>query len=154
MKIIHQLSSELYFFDINCYLECSPQSATYCHLVSCISIMSVSLCYMYYLPGHDQLGDINSYLSALGRANVIELGQVLGLRYTTLRDLPHGGFLNEVMTLWLNKADNVLTKGKPSWKSLVRGLRNGLVRQNGIANEIAADHHMQGMFALLQYIRT
>ena len=110
--------------------------------------MSVSLRYMWYLPGHDQLGDIKHYLSTLDRYNVTELGQALGLRYTTLRDLPHGGFLNEVMTLWLDEADDVLKKGKPSWRSLIRGLRNELVRQNGIANKIAADHRTQGMFAL------
>lgn len=103
---------------------------------------------MCYLPGHDQLGDIKSYLNTLGRTNITELGQVLGLRYATLRDLPHGGFLNEVMTLWLGEADDVLKKGKPSWRSLVQGLRNDLVRQNGIANKIAKEHPTQGMFAL------
>ena len=108
---------------------------------------------MCYLPGHDQLGDIKHYLSTLDRYNVTELGQALGLRYTTLRDLPPGGFLNQVMTLWLNEADDVLKKGKPSWRSLVQGLRDEVVRQNGIANKIAADHHTQGMFGLLQYIQ-
>ncbi len=109
---------------------------------------------MCYLPGHDQLDAINHYLSTLGRDNVTKLGQALGLRYTTLRDLPHGEFLNEVMTLWLDEAEDVLKKGNPSWRSLVQGLRNKIVQQNGIANRIAADHRMQGMFALLQYIRT
>ena len=73
---------------------------------------------------------------------------MLGLLFPTLRNLPQGGFLDQVMTLWLNEADDVLQNGKPSWRSLVRGLRNGLVRQNGIANKIATDHRMQGMFAL------
>ena len=109
---------------------------------------------MCYLPGHDQLDAINHYLSTLGRDNVTKLGQALGLRYTTLRDLPHGEFLNEVMTLWLDEAEDVLKKGNPSWRSLVQGLRNKIVQQNGIANRIAADHRMQGMFALLQYIHT
>ena len=107
---------------------------------------------MCYLPGHDQLGDIKSYLNTLGRTNITELGQVLGLRYATLRDLPHGGFLNEVMTLWLGEADDVLKKGKPSWRSLVQGLRNKLVRQNGIANKIAKEHPTRGMFALYTYV--
>ena len=73
---------------------------------------------------------------------------MLGLLFPTLRDLPQDGFLDQVMTLWLNEADDVLKKGKPSWRSLVRGLRNEVVRQNGIANKIAADHRTQGMFAL------
>ena len=102
---------------------------------------------MCYLPGHDQLGDIKHYLSTLDRYNVTELGQALGLMFPTLRDLPPGGFLNQVMTLWLNEADGVLKKGKPSWRSLVQGLRDEVVRQNGIAHRIATDHHTQGMFA-------
>ena len=109
---------------------------------------------MCYLPGHDQLGDIKHYLSTLDRYNVTELGQALGLMFPTLRDLPPGGFLNQVMTLWLNEADGVLKKGKPSWRSLVQGLRDKTVRQNGIANRIAVDHHTQGMFDLLRYIHT
>ena len=109
---------------------------------------------MWYFPGHDQLGDIKQYLSTLGRTNVTELGQALGLRYTTLRDLPQSGFLDQVMTLWLDEAEDVLKKGKPSWRSLVQGLRDKLVRQNGIANKIAKEHRTQGMLTLLQCICT
>ena len=61
-------------------------------------------------------------------------------------------FLSQVITLWLNKADDVERKGEPSWMSLVRGLRNKQVRQNGIANTIAKDNSItdvqsQGMLS-------
>ena len=51
-----------------------------------------------------------------------------------------------------SEADNVLKMGKPSWRSLVRGLRDEAVRQNGIANEIAKEHPTRGMFALYTYV--
>jgi len=50
-----------------------------------------------------------------------------------------------VITSWLNKADNVESKGMPSWRALVRGLRDKQVRQNGIATNIARDHHTRGV---------
>lgn len=107
---------------------------------------------MCYLPGHGQLGAIKHYLKDLTRQNITDLGLVLGLWLPTIGDRPD--FLNHVMSQWLNQVDNVASKGKPSWRSLVQGLRNEQVRQNGIANEIAEDHHTQGMFALLQCICT
>ena len=105
-----------------------------------------SLCLLWdsmcYFLGHGQLTDIKGYLVTLGRGNVINLGLVLGLQFATLRDLPTD-FLNHMITLWLNKADDVLSKGEPSWRSLIQGLRNKQVRQNGIANTIATDHCTQ-----------
>ena len=109
---------------------------------------------MFYLPGHGQLGAIKHYLNVLGRPDITDLGQALGLWYITLRDLPPNEFLDQVMTLWLNGVDDVSKKGTPSWKSLVKGLRDQTVRQNGIANKIAKDHRTHGMFALLQYMHT
>ena len=59
-----------------------------------------------------------------------------------MRDLPNDHFLDQVITLWLDKSDNVESRGEPSWRSLVRGLRHNQVRQNGIANSIAKDHYI------------
>ena len=102
-------------------------------LSSCISI--------YYFSGHDKLVDIKGYLKTLGRPTVTNVGLVLGLSFTTIRDLPNDHhFLNQVITLWLDKADNVGSKGEPSWRSLVLGLKHDTVRQNGISNNIAIHH--------------
>ena len=100
--------------------------------------------YTCYFPGHKQLFDIKCYLNDLGRTTVTNLGVVLGILYPTMRDLPDDDFLNRVVTLWLNKADNVGSRGEPSWRSLVQGLRHNQVRQNGIANSIAEDHCIKG----------
>ena len=93
-----------------------------------------------YFPGHCHLVDIKRYLNDLGRTTVTDLGLVLGVLFPTMRDLPNDDFLNRVITLWLDKADSVMSKGEPSWRSLVQGLRDKQVRQNGIANSIAKDH--------------
>ena len=52
-----------------------------------------------------------------------------------------------MITLWLDKADDVLSKEQPSWRSLIQGLRSQQVWQNGIANKIARDHY-EGMCCL------
>ena len=96
--------------------------------------------YTFYLLGHSQLVDIKGYLSTLVRATVTDLGLVLGLLFPTMRGLPDDDFLNRVITLWLDKANNVGSMGEPSWRSLVHGLRHKQVHQNGIANRIAKDH--------------
>ena len=93
-----------------------------------------------YFPGHCHLVDIKGYLNTLGRPTVTDLGLVLGVLFPTMRDLPDDDFLNRVITLWLDKADNVKSRGEPSWRSLVHGLRHKQLRQNGIANSIAKDH--------------
>ena len=93
-----------------------------------------------YFPGHCHLVDIKRYLNDLDRATVTNLGLVLGVLFPTMRDLPNDVFLNRVITLWLDKVDSVMSKGEPSWRSLVQGLRDKQVRQNGIANSIAKDH--------------
>lgn len=95
----------------------------------------------------DQLVDITHYLVNLGRQEVTTLGLVLGLYFNTMRNL-QDDFLKVVITSWLNKADNVEKKGVPSWRALVRGLRDKQVRQNGIAANIARDHHTRGMCCL------
>ena len=96
--------------------------------------------YTFYLLGHSQLVDIKGYLSTLGRATVTDLGLVLGILFPTMRGLPDDDFLNRVITLWLDKADNVGSMGEPSWRALVKGLRHKQLHQNGIANRIAKDH--------------
>ena len=86
-----------------------------------------------------------AYLVTLNRNDVINLGLVLGLWFTTLVNLPNENLINHMLCLWLQEADSVGSKGKPSWKSIVLGLRDKQVRQNGIANTIAKDHCFTGL---------
>lgn len=92
-------------------------------------------------PDHDQLSEIAAYLDPLARSEVTTLGLVLGLHFDSIKKLPNENFVNHVFTRWLQEADNVRNKGKTSWKSLVRGLRDQQVRHNGIAQRIAQDHY-------------
>ena len=48
-------------------------------------------------------------------------------------------FLDNVITAWLNKVDDVTKNGTPSWSTLVAALRNPRIGQMGIANKIAED---------------
>ena len=89
-------------------------------------------------PGHDQLSEIIPYLVTLNKTDVYKLGVKLGLQYSTLVGLPDENFINPMLTHWLQEADDVRSKGKTSWRSLVWGLRE--VQQNGIAKRIARDH--------------
>lgn len=125
-----------------------------CHLVCmilkvlCIAAASFTClyCLMWLLPtGDDQLPDIMRYLNNVDRASVTNLGLVLGLQYNTMKNLSSDTFLNDVVTRWLGRTENVLSKGTPSWRCLVKGLRDKLVKQNGIANEIAEEYRTQGM---------
>ena len=137
-------SAQSYIFtDLTLYSDMTLGERTSQNLS--VSIMKQLCCFL----GHGQLTDIKVYLVTLGRENLTNLGLVLGLRFATLRDLPTD-FLNHMITLWLDKADDVLSKGEPSWRSLIQGLRSQQVRQNGIANIIAKDHCIQskGIYVL------
>ena len=70
------------------------------------------------------------YLNVLGIPELRSLGSALGLDFPRLQkmtDLP-----NEMVTQWLNEADNV--KKAPSWDTLVVALKE--IGQNGIAAKI------------------
>ena len=46
-------------------------------------------------------------------------------------------FLDDVVVAWLQKVDQVQTRGVPTWQRLVQALRDKSLRQNGIADKIA-----------------
>ena len=48
-------------------------------------------------------------------------------------------FLNDVVAAWLQKRDQVMTRGVPTWQWLVEALKDKTVGQNGIASTIAMD---------------
>ena len=133
MKHVIKSSDQARFVDVICYSNITLRGTV-------VVMSSVVNFYTFFLLGHSQLVDIKGYLSTLGRATVTDLGLVLGVLFTTMRDLPNDDFLNRVITLWLDKADNVGSMGEPSWRALVKGLRHKQLHQNGIANRIAKDH--------------
>lgn len=89
-------------------------------------------------PGQDNLFEIMSYLRDLNKGDVHVLGLALGINQQRLNGKGDDNFLSDVIADWLNGVDMVNeTSGQPSWRSLVSALRHRIVRQTGIANNIA-----------------
>ena len=83
------------------------------------------------------------------KSQIYNLGLVLGLRQTkvkTLKDSPT--FLDDVITAWLRKEDQVAEKGEPSWRVLVNALKHHRVGQTGIANKIAEGMYCQQLLVI------
>ena len=81
------------------------------------------------------MADISAYLHRIDAAKVVNLGVALGLNFTSLKNnMNSGTFVNDTIYAWLQKEDDVMKKGKPTWKTLVKALNS--VGQTGIATEI------------------
>ena len=48
-------------------------------------------------------------------------------------------FRDDMIAAWLQKEDKVLTKGLPTWGTLVKALRDSRVNQTGVAASIEAE---------------
>ena len=85
------------------------------------------------------------YLHTLDKSQLSHLGMVLGLSRHRVKDMKLSeSFLEDMISLWLQKADNVATRsGVPTWRSLVKALRHQLLGQNGIACQIAMDRNLE-----------
>ena len=72
-------------------------------------------------------------LRNLNDRDLVELGQALGLSYTTLERMKN--VLEEMVAAWLNRRDNVLSRsGEPTWAKLSEALKD--IRHTGIAQDI------------------
>ena len=84
--------------------------------------------------------DISSYLDKMENAKILKLGVALGLDYVKLKNNMNSEmFLLDTLHAWLQKEDDVIKKGNPTWKTLVNALNSKGVGQTGIATEIAKD---------------
>ena len=54
-------------------------------------------------------------------------------------------FLNEMLAGWLQRVDQVLQTGVPTWKRLVEALKDPRVGQNGLASKIEQEQASQLM---------
>ena len=86
----------------------------------------------------DDLADITHYLHQLDRTAVFNLGLVLGLDYNRLKTMmdTSSTFLQDMLAGWLQRVDQVLKKGVPTWRRLAEALKDPRVGQNGLAREI------------------
>ena len=91
--------------------------------------------------GEKDLLDITDYLLDMEKSHFYNLGLVLGLRKTKAKAVMDSTtFLDDVITAWLRKEDQVVEKGEPSWTVLVNALKHHRVGQTGIAKTIANIH--------------
>ena len=82
------------------------------------------------------MADISDYLNGMDAAKVVKLGVALGLNFSSLKNnMNSGTFLQDTIHAWLQKEDDVMKRGKPTWKTLVKALES--IGQTGIATEIA-----------------
>ena len=91
----------------------------------------------------EDLHEVTTYLMELSRDHIYSLGLALGLTDCTLTEYeesPMRRYLSHMLKAWLRGQDNVEKKsGPPTWRSLVKALRDATVRQNGIASKIERD---------------
>ena len=105
---------------------------------SCIEGFVTS--YSTLLSGESDLFDITTYLHVMEKSHIYHLGVVLGIRQTKLKALKDSDtFLDDVISAWLRKEDQVTEKGDPSWTVLVNALKDARVGQLGISDKIAKD---------------
>ena len=94
--------------------------------------------------GIEDLADISSYLHPLDKTTVFNLGLVLGLNYNRLKTtMDSQTFLQDMLAGWLEKVDQVLQTGVPTWKRLAEALRDPRVGQNGLASKIEQDKNLR-----------
>ena len=110
-----------------------------CHQIDIVHEGIVTF-YSTLPSGESDLLDITDYLLVMEKANIYNLGLVLGIRQTKLKTLRDSEtFLDHVIYTWLCKEDQVTEKGEPSWTVLVNALKHHRVGQMGIADIIAKD---------------
>ena len=104
----------------------------------CIEVFVTS--YSTLPLGESDLFDITTYLHVMEKSHIYLLGLVLGIRQTKLKALKDSDtFLDDVISAWLRKEDQVKEKGDPSWTVLVNALKHARVGQSGISDKIAKD---------------
>ena len=84
--------------------------------------------------------EITNYLTTLDKNNIYKLALVLGLSEHRAKSMINSGtFLDDVVVAWLQKTDQVMKRGVPTWRQLVEALKDKTVGQNGVASTIAKD---------------
>ena len=98
--------------------------------LSCLHVPSVT----------EDFLEITKYLIDLEKTDVYNLGLVLGLSQHKVKAKKDSDtFLDDIITAWLLKEDQVIKKGEPSWTVLVSALQHRRIGQTGIACKIAKD---------------
>ena len=88
--------------------------------------------------------EITGYLSDLDGTNFYHLGLCLGLRHSSIKDMLRSDtYRADVIAAWLRMEGDVHKRsGIPTWRSLVKALKNNQVGQKGIARKISRDKNI------------
>ena len=88
----------------------------------------------------DDLVEVTNYLLDLVPTDIYNLGLILGLRYPHLVEMRGSKtFRDDMIAAWLQKEDQVLKRGRPTWKTLVKALKDTRVNQTGVAEKIKTE---------------
>ena len=89
------------------------------------------------------LVDVTNYLLDLQHDDIYNLGLVLGLYQPHLKEMETSKrFRDDVIAAWLQKEDQVLKMGIPTWDSLVKALGHCRMKQTEVADKISADKNV------------
>ena len=88
-----------------------------------VDIFVVHLSFIHVAIGG--LAQVTDYLLSLSNINIYNLGLILGLHQHHLKEMKTSeAFRDDMIAAWLQKEDQVLNKGIPTWKTLVKALRD------------------------------
>ena len=86
------------------------------------------------------LVQVTDYLLDLGQNDIHNLGLTLGLYHPHLKSMRDSEtFRDDMIAAWLQKEDQVIKSGMPTWETLVKALRHPRVNQTGIAEKIKSE---------------
>ena len=112
------------------------------YFIPCNSVLGFNSIFLALSPPsvEKDLLEITNYLQNMEKTHIYHLGLVLGLRHNKVKAMMDSAiFLNDVIAAWLQKEDQVIEKGEPSWTVLVNALKHPRVGQTGIAKNIGED---------------
>ena len=88
----------------------------------------------------DDLLEVADYLSGLEQTDIYNLGLILGLNQPHVKKMRDSDtFSDDMIAAWLQKEDQVLKRGMPTWETLVNALRHHRVKQTKVAEKIEAE---------------
>ena len=96
--------------------------------------------YLLHLAAIGDLYEVTDYLLDFVQADIHNLGITLGLYHPHLKNMAGSAtFRDDVIAAWLQKEDQVLKRGVPTWEALVKALRDRRVNQTGVADKIETE---------------
>ena len=119
----------------------APQSSTSAHTTTTSTVVTTS---PTPTPTH---AVVKRFLKHLANTDIRNVGVNLGLSFTRLKNFREESVLDDTISSWLRKDDDVTeTSGSPSWQSLVKALEDegytgvaANIRKGIIAHVLAYD---------------